>query len=161
MIIGEVKKVMRQNNGFKINRAVRDIAYQCIKAKDKLSLTIGNPSLAEVAAELNLPEYEVVSALDAMSDTVSIYSKDSSGDDDGFTIMDRIADKTNLEEKAVNSVVLSDAIDALSEREKTVIKMRYFLGKTQLEISSLTGISQAQISRLEKTAIEKLKEEFI
>ncbi|NCA92058.1 sigma-70 family RNA polymerase sigma factor [bacterium] len=160
MILGEIRRYLREGTALKVGRNQRDIAYRAMQARDKLELSRTNEvTLNEIAAEICVPYREVVSALDAISEPVSLYEAAYNDGEDSITVMDQISDSVT-EEDILNNLTLKDEIKKLPEREKNVIKMRYFLGKTQMEISNALNISQAQVSRLEKSAIEHLKTAF-
>ncbi len=160
MILGEIRRYLREGTALKVGRNQRDIAYKAMQARDKLELSKSNEvTLNEIAAEICVPYREVVSALDAISEPVSLYEAAYNDGEDSITVMDQISDSIT-EEDVLNNLTLKEEIKKLPEREKSVIKMRYFLGKTQMEISNALNISQAQVSRLEKSAIEHLKTAF-
>ncbi len=158
MIIGEIKRCLRDRTGVKVSRSLRDTAYKALKAREMLEDDNHQPELVEIAEEIGLPVGEVACALDAVSDTVSFYDP-VYGDDDGegMLLLDQIADVKENCEKWTERIALDEALKLVPERELNVIKMRYYEGKTQVEISKSTGISQAQVSRLEKSAISKLR----
>ncbi len=158
MIIGEIKRCLRDRTGVKVSRSLRDTAYKALKAREMLEENNRQPELVEIAEEIGLSVNEVACALDAVSDTVSFYDP-VFGDDDGegMLLLDQIADKNENAERWTEKIALEEALKLVPEREMSVVKMRYYEGKTQVEISEITGISQAQISRLEKSAIGRLK----
>lgn len=160
MILGEIKKLIRDTSAIKINRATRDIAFKSMQAKEKLTTNLSTPSLMEVAQEIGLTEWDVVCALDAVTEPMSLYTPTNCEKDDNLLLLDQIADPTYTEENVVERQLLQECIEHLPEREKKVIKLRYYIGKTQVEISQAIGISQAQVSRLEKTAIARIKNSF-
>lgn len=161
MIIGEIRRYLREGSGLKVGRNLRDIAYKAMQAREKLELE--NPkkeaTLSEIAEEIDVPYREVVSALDAISEPVSIYESVFNDSDDALLVVDQISDKSDLD-TIINNVTLSEEIGKLPEREKNVLLLRYFQGKTQMEISEELSMSQAQVSRLEKSAIQRLKTAF-
>lgn len=158
MIIGEIKRILRTTNSLRISRSIRDRAYQVLKVRAELEKGDKEVGLNEIASELNLPEREVAFALDAISDTCSIYdSVYNSKSGDSLELIDQLKDEKNTDEEWTQRVALYSAIDKLNEREKKIIKMRYFEGKTQTEISTEIGLSQAQISRIEKIALSFMK----
>ena len=160
MILGEMKRFIRESTALKVGRGIRDIAYRAMNARDKLELSATKEvSLTEIANEICVPYREVVSALDAISDPVSIYESVYSDGDDGMLVVDQISDPESEEDK-LNKISLKEGIDKLPEREKNIIKMRYYQGKTQVEISEELNMSQAQVSRLENSAIKQLKAAF-
>lgn len=159
MISGEIRRFIKDNTGIKVSRSMRDTAYKALKAKEFLELKNStSPTMLEIASEIDLPVREVVCALDAVSETVSLQECVYNDGEDGLLLMEQIADGTQNEETWSTSLALREGIDALPEREKSVLTMRYYLGKTQTEISASLGISQAQVSRLEKNALGEIKE---
>ncbi len=160
MILGEIRRYLRESTALKVGRNQRDIAYKAMQARERLELSrVTEVSLTEIASEICMPYAEVVSALDAISEPVSLYEAAYNDGEDSITIMDQISDGVN-EDDILNNITLKDEIMKLPERERNVIKMRYYMGKTQMEISSALNMSQAQVSRLEKNAIERLKTAF-
>ncbi len=155
MIIGEIRRFIRDNSVVRVSRNLRDIAYRALKVRQAMNETSQiEPTLDEIAERLNLPLFEVVCALDAISETVSL-EEPAYNDGSNLMILDQIGDyriQDNLD-----SLVLKQAIEKLSEREKQILLLRYYIGKTQVEISDEVGISQAQVSRLEKTALQTIK----
>ncbi len=158
MIIGEIKRCLRDRSGIKVSRSMRDTAYKALKAREMLEENNRQPELVEIAEEIGVSLKEVACALDAVSDTMSFYDP-VFGDDDGegMLLLDQLADQKENSERWTEHIALSEALKLVPEREMSVVRMRYFEGKTQVEISQITGISQAQVSRLEKSAISKLK----
>lgn len=158
MIIGEIRRYLRDNSALKVTRSVRDTAYRALSVREELQKeTCIEPTIDEIAKKLKLPIQEVACALDAISDPVSIYDPVYNDDDGNFSFIDQIKDSTS-EDMWIEQTSLKDSIQMLSKREREIITLRYFVGKTQMEISNEIGISQAQVSRLEKNAIKVLKE---
>ena len=158
MIAGEIRRHLRDYNAVRVSRSTRDLAYRAMQAKNKLSQGSDHePTVSEIAAELGLPEAEVVFALDAISEPVSLYEPVFHADDDTMTLMDQIRDQHDGESHWLNSIALEEGIRHLNEREQKILKMRYFGARTQMEVSKELGISQAQVSRLEKSALHALK----
>lgn len=158
MIQGEIRRFVKESSGIKVSRNLRDIAYKALHAREQMENRSGQaPSMLEVAAEIDVPIRDVAMALDAVSDTVSLQESVYRDEDDCVSIMEQLSDTTQSEEKWADSIALDQAVRALPEREREVLHMRYFTGKTQTEISRAIGISQAQVSRLEKNAIERLR----
>lgn len=156
MIIGEIRRYIRDNSTLKVSRHVRDIAYKAMQAKQELLKTSPNdPTIDDIANMLKIPVFEVACALDAISEPVSLYET-VYGDEENVLVMDQIKD-LNTEDTMIEQTSLKDALAGLEKREKQIIMMRYYYGKTQTEISNLIGISQAQVSRLEKNAIKTIK----
>jgi len=158
MIIGEVRRYLRDNNSIRVSRSLRDNAYKAIHAKELLSArTNQEPTIDEVAREAGLTKEEIVYALDAIQTPVSLYEPVYTDGGDALYVMDQISDKKNKESKWVESLSLSDAMDRLNERENYIIKLRFFEGKTQMEVAEEIHISQAQVSRLEKSALKSMQ----
>lgn len=160
MIIGEIKRYIRESTALKVGRGIRDIAYKAMSMRERLESTRTNEvSLSEIADEIGVPYAEVVGALDAISDPVSIYESAYSDGEDGMLVGDKISDPETEEDK-LNKISLREGIEKLPERERMIINMRYYQGKTQMEISNELCMSQAQVSRLESSAIKQLKSAF-
>ena len=160
MIIGEIRRFLRDNNSVRVSRSLRDIAYRSLKARENLSKeSFSEPSLDDIANYLGLPVKTVTFALDAISDTVSL-SEPISGEDDNLELMDQIKDLKDCDDSLYEKIALKEAIKLLSPRERQILMMRYYVGKTQIEVSSEIGISQAQVSRLEKSALRAMKEKI-
>ena len=158
MIIGEIRRFLRDNSPLRVSRSIRDTAYKVLQVKEKLMLeSQREPTVEEIAAALKLPREEVVIAMDAVAEPVSLYEPIYSESGDAVCGMDQIGDTKNTDEDWLNEIALSDAINALSEREKRILSLRFYEGKTQMQVSAEVGISQAQVSRLEKNAINQIK----
>ena len=161
MIIGEIRRFLRDNNSLRVSRSIRDTAYQILKSREKISKEKGEePSLDMIANDLNIPISEVSFALDAISEPVSMFEPVYNDGSETVRVMDQIGDKKNNQEEWVENFALKDALKKLGKREKQILLMRYYLGKTQIEVSSEVGISQAQVSRLEKNAIEQMRKDM-
>lgn len=161
MIIGEIKRFLRDNNSIRVSRSLRDIAYKTLKAKEELMKTLDyEPSVDEIANHLDLPIKEVAIALEAISDTLSLCDPVYNDGDDTIYLMDQISNSVDSEDNWIENLNLKEAVKNLSNREKQIVLMRYYVGKTQMEVSDEIGISQAQVSRLEKNAIKQLKKSF-
>ena len=157
MIIGEIKRFLRDNNTLKVTRSLRDIAYKALQVREALIKDSNDePSIDEIAMSLQLPIKDVACALDAISEPVSLFDTVYNDDSDSFLVMDQIRDSSN-EDSWVEKTLLHEAINSLEERERQILFLRYFEGKTQMEISEDIGISQAQVSRLEKNALKTIK----
>lgn len=160
MIMGEMRRYLREETGIKVGRNLRDVAYKAMQAREKLEYgATKEAGLTEIAEEINIPYAEVVSALDAISEPISIYETAYSDSDENTLVLDKISDKTDFD-TVINGITLREEIKKLPEREKKVLLLRYYSGRTQMEISEELNISQAQVSRLEKSAIGRLKEAF-
>ncbi len=158
MIIGECRRYMRDNNAIRVSRSLRDIAYKAIYAKDILTKRLDRePTVAEIAKEVDLPEEEIINALDAIATPMSLFEPVYQEGQDVLFLMDQISDKKNREENWVENMSLQDAMDRLDDREYNIIKLRFFEGKTQTEVADEIAISQAQVSRLEKSAIKSMR----
>ena len=161
MIIGEIRRYLRDNNSVRVSRSIRDVAYKALKVKEEIIKKYNRePSLEEIAKILELPLSDVTFALDAISETVSLSEPVYNDGNETIRIMDQISNDKDDDENLVEKMTLNDAIKNLSEREKVILLMRYYVGKTQMEVSEEVGISQAQVSRLEKTALKTLKKFF-
>lgn len=157
MIIGEIRRFLRDSNAFKVTRGLRDIAYKALSAREELSKnSIDDPNLDDIANMINIPREEVAMALDAISEPLSIYENVYNDEDGNFLVLDQIKDPTN-EDSWLEKTALKEAMFSLNERERDILNLRYFQGKTQTEISDEIGISQAQVSRLEKNALKVIK----
>jgi len=160
MIIGEIRRFLRDNNPIRVSRSTKDLAYKAMQAKEKLINKLSRePTVEEIAGELKIPKEEVVIALESLVSPVSLYDPVFSDSGDTLYIMDQISDK-NDDNAWLNEISLREAINALSDREKQILSLRFFEGKTQMEVASEIGISQAQISRLEKGALKKIKKQM-
>ena len=157
MILGEMKRFLRDGNSLRVSRSIRDTAYQVLKARERIESRDEEATIEKIAKELEVAEREVVYALDAISDPISLYEPVYNKSGDTLLLMDQLCDKKNTDEIWTEHVALGEAIGRLGEREKRILYLRYFEGKTQTEISGEIGISQAQVSRLEKTALSNIK----
>ncbi len=160
MIIGEIRRFVRESTALKVGRSVRDVAYRAMQARSRLEKAGKEAGLTEIAEEVGVPYVEVVGALDAISEPVSIYESVYNDGEENLLVADKLRDPEG-EEELIDRITLSDEISKLPERERKIIDLRFFQGKTQTEISDELSISQAQISRLEKSAIGRLKSAFI
>lgn len=157
MILGEVKRYLRDNNSMRISRSIKDIAYKTIKKKEELINKLGyEPTLEMIAKELEIPLLEVENAINSMKETLSIFEPIYSDGGDTIYLSDQLKDNSNHLDYET-SISLKDAINKLKEKEKYIINERYFIGKTQMELADELSISQAQISRLEKSGLENIK----
>ena len=158
MILGEVKRYLRDNNSIRVSRSVKDLAYNILKKKEELIALLGRePNLTEISQSLNISEVDIANAMDAIVAPVSIYEPIYNDGGDTIYLCDQIASPNNNDNDFSNDLAINDAIEDLDQREKYIIEERFITGKTQMEIASELGISQAQISRLEKDAIKSLK----
>ncbi len=160
MIIGEIRRYLRDNNAIRISRSMRDTAYRAMQAKEQLiNENHREPTIEEIAARLELPREEVVIALEAIVEPVSLYEPVYNDGGDTIYVMDQVGDN-NDDRNWLEEISIKQAIAALGEREKKILALRFFKGMTQVEVSSEIGISQAQVSRLEKAALAKIKKEL-
>lgn len=160
MIIGEIRRYLRDNNSVRVSRSLRDIAYKALQAKEEL-IKMGNiedPSVDDIAKKIDVAPKLVTFALDAISETLSLNDPVYTDGNDAIALMDQIADTKNTDEDLQEKISIKDAIKTLSGREKEILLMRYYIGKTQMEVSEEIGISQAQVSRLEKNALQQIEE---
>ena len=161
MIVGEIRRYLRDNSSIRVSRSMRDTAYRVLQAKEKLiARTQREPSVEEIARELDIPKEDVVFAMDAIVSPVSLYEPVYSDGGDAICVIDQISDTKNTDESWLEQIALKDAIRRLSERERHILALRFCEGKTQMEVSSEVGISQAQVSRLEKNAIRQIKKDL-
>ncbi len=157
MIIGEIKRYLRDGNSLRVSRSIRDTAYRVLKAREAIEARDEEATIEKIATELGVAESEVVYALDAISDPVSIYEPVYNKSGDALLLMDQLCDERNTDEIWTEHVALSEAMEKLGERERKILFLRYYEGKTQTEISEEVGISQAQVSRLEKNALQNIR----
>lgn len=157
MIIGEIKRYLRDGNSLRISRSIRDTAYKILKTRTEIEKKDEEASLERIAEEMQVALSEVVYCLDAISDTISLYDPVYNKNGDELLLLDQIGDDRNTEENWSDKVAIENALSGLEGREKNIIYLRYFEGKTQTEISEAVGISQAQVSRLEKNALLNIK----
>ena len=158
MIVGEVRRYLRDNNSIRVSRSLRDTAYKAIHAREILQKnSLQEPTIDEIAKESGIPKEEIVYALDAIQSPLSLYDPIYTDGGDTLYVMDQISDKKNKEETWIENLSLSDAMSRLNERENHIINLRFFEGKTQMEVADEIHISQAQVSRLEKSALRSMK----
>ena len=158
MILGEIKRFLRDNSTIRVSRSVKDMAYKAIYTKESMmKKSMREPTIAEVAQEVGVSKEEIVYALDAIQNPMSLYDPVYSDGEDTLFVMDQISDKKNKEDNWVEHLSLSEALKQLNGREHEIIVLRFFEGKTQMEVAKMIGISQAQVSRLEKNALNVMK----
>ncbi len=158
MIAGELRRYLRDYSPIRVSRSVRDLAYRVLQCKQAMTAELGRePTLEQVAARLELPLEEVVGAMDAVSTPVSLYEPVYTDGGDPLTVMDQVRDVKNTDEQWLESIALRQAMQALSEREKRILALRFYDGRTQMEVAGNLGISQAQVSRLEKGALASIR----
>ena len=161
MIAGEIRRYLRDNSAVRVSRSMRDTAYKVLQARERLMAERGRePDVEEIATELGVPRADVVLALDAICDPVSLYEPVYTDGGESMCVMDQVGDKNSSDESWLERLALADAINSLGEREKRILALRFFDGRTQMEVASEVGISQAQVSRLEKNAIGRIKKEI-
>ena len=159
MIVGEIRRYLRDNSAVRVSRSMRDTAYKVLQAKEAfLAEHQREPSVEEIADRLDLKREDVVFALDAIVDPVSLYEPVYSDGGDTICVMDQVRDQKNTDENWLEQIALREAMEHLSDREKTILRLRFFEGKTQMEVSGEIGISQAQVSRLENNALKHIRE---
>ena len=157
MIIGEIRRHLRDSTPIRVSRSLKDTAYKAMQARERLTEKLGRePAVTEIAEEIQSPRQDVVMALEAIVDPVSLYEPVFSDGGDTIYVMDQVAD-TVSDESWIQEMTIRDAMENLSDREKKIIRMRFFQGRTQIEVSGAIGISQAQVSRLEKGALKKVR----
>ena len=157
MIIGEIKRFLRDGNSLRISRSIRDMAYKILQTRTEIEKRDEEASLDRIAKEMQVKVSEVAYCLDAISDTVSLFDPVYNKNGDELLLLDQIGDNKNTEENWSDKVAIENALNCLETRERDIIYLRYFEGKTQTEISEAVGISQAQVSRLEKNALYSIK----
>ena len=161
MIIGEIRRYLRDNNSIRVSRSLRDIAYKTIYTRENyMRQHLKEPTIAEIADEIGIDKEMIVYAMDAIQSPVSLFEPVYSEGGDTLYVMDQISDKKNREENWVEDISLRDAMNRLGERERHIIDLRFYEGKTQMEVADEIGISQAQVSRLEKAALNHIKEQI-
>ena len=158
MIIGEIRRYLRDNNIVRVSRSIRDLAYKVLQSKEKLlKETNREPTIEEIAKDLSVDKEDVAMSLDAIQDPISLQEPVYNDSNDTLYVMDQVKDKKNNDENWAENITISEAIKHLSEKEKTIIDKRFFKGRTQMEVASEIGISQAQVSRIEKNALLHIK----
>ena len=161
MISGELRRFLRDHGALRVSRSVRDTAYRVLQAKESLTAELGRePDVEQIARRLGIKRAEVVFALDAICDPVSLYEPVYSDSGESVCVMDQIGDTKNTDEHWLECIALGEALGRLSEREKRILSLRFYTGRTQTEVAREIGISQAQVSRLEKSAISRIKKEI-
>ncbi|MGN1059053.1 MAG: RNA polymerase sporulation sigma factor SigG [Clostridia bacterium] len=158
MIIGEIRRYLRDNNQIRVSRSMRDLAYKTLKAKEEyINQHAKEPTIEELAKILELSKEDIVLALESIQDPVSLHEPAYNDGTDTIFVMDQVRDTKNTDEQWLENIALSEAMKRLTEREKHIITLRFFAGKTQMEVAEEIGISQAQVSRLEKGALDRMK----
>ena len=158
MIIGEIRRYLRDNSAIRVSRSMRDTAYKVLQVRDKyLAENQREPTVEQIAQELGIPREDVVFAMDAIVDPVSLYEPVYSDGGDAICVMDQVSDTRNTDESWTDRIALKEAMKRLDDRERRILSLRFYEGKTQMEVSAEVGISQAQVSRLEKGAINTIR----
>ena len=158
MIIGEIRRYLRDNTSIRVSRSLRDIAYKALSAKERLiNRNSKEPTIEEIAKELDMKQEDVSAALDAIMDPVSLHEPIYHDGGDAIFVMDQVKDEKNQDDSWLEEISIKEAMKHLSSREKNILEMRFFAGRTQMEIAKEIGISQAQVSRLEKNALGHMK----
>ena len=158
MIVGEIRRFLRDNSSIRVSRSLKDTAYKAIYAKETMTKNnLQEPTIEQVAKEIGIPKEDIVYALDAIQNPMSLYEPIYTDGGDTLYVMDQVSDKKNKEETWVEHISLSEAMKKLNDREREIITLRFFEGKTQMEVSDMIGISQAQVSRLEKNALKTMR----
>ena len=161
MIIGEIRRYLRDNNTIRVSRSVRDLAYRALQMREQLSKsTASEPTIAQIAKELGEKEENVQNAIEAIVEPVSLYEPVYNDGGDSIYVIDQISDSGSSDEAWLENIALKEAMKKLTDREKKILQMRFYKGKTQMEIASEIGISQAQVSRLEKGALERIRKQM-
>ena len=158
MIIGEIRRYLRDNNPIRVSRSLRDAAYKALQARDRLVAKLGRePTVAEISQELSLPESDVVFAMEAIQDPVSLFEPIYNDGGDAIFIIDQVRDDKHVDTQWLENLAVSEALRRLNAREQKILRLRFFEGRTQMEVAGEIGISQAQVSRLEKNALQHMR----
>ena len=158
MIIGEIRRYLRDNSALRVSRSMRDTAYKVLRAREALLAdTQREPTVEQIAQYLSIPREEVVFSMDALSDPISLYDPVYADGSDALCVMDQVRDNRNTDESWIDRIALKEAVRKLDDRERRILSLRFYEGKTQMEVSAEVGISQAQVSRLEKGAINTIR----
>ncbi len=158
MIIGELRRYLRDNTPIRVSRSLRDIAYKTLKAKEEyINLHSKEPTIEELSQIIDIPKEDIVFSLEAIQDPVSLFEPAYNDGTDTLFVMDQVKDEKNSDESWLQEIALKEAMTHLTDREKHIVNLRFFLGKTQMEVAEEISISQAQVSRLEKGALQKMK----
>ena len=158
MIIGEIRRYLRDNNAIRVSRSLRDTAYRALQVRERMTRENGKePTIQEIAKEMDMAKEDVVFAMDAIQDPISLYEPVFHEDGDALYVMDQIKDEKSGNDTWLENIALGEAMKKLGTREKKILNLRFFQGKTQMEVSAEVGISQAQVSRIEKTALKQMR----
>ena len=158
MIIGEIRRYLRDNNSIRVSRSLRDIAYKALQIKEQLlNKNAKEPTIDEIAKELEIPKEDILFAIDAIQEPISLFEPVYHDNNETISVMDQISDHKNNDSNWLENLSLLEALKRLNERENRILNLRFFEGKTQIEVAEEIGISQAQVSRLEKSALKNMK----
>ena len=158
MIIGEIRRYLRDNNSIRVSRSLRDTAYKALQAKERLTnANSKEPTISEIAKELELSKEEIVFAMDAIAEPISLFEPIYHDAGDAIFVMDQVRDEKSCDERWLERIGLNEAMQRLSSREKLILNLRFYQGRTQMEVADEIGISQAQVSRLEKNALRHMR----
>lgn len=161
MIIGEIRRYLRDNNSIRVSRSMKDTAYKALQAREKLTaLNAKEPTVSEIAGEIGVDKEDIVFALESIQEPVSLFEPVFNDGGDAIYVVDQIKDEKNIDEKWIEKITLQESIKNLSKRERLILEMRFYKGKTQMEVAEEIGISQAQVSRLEKSALTQIKKSY-
>ena len=161
MIIGEIRRYLRDNNPVRVSRSMRDLAYKALNSRERLRNGLDRePTVEEISKDMGVSREEIVVALDAITEPISLFDPVYNDESDSLYVMDQITDRSDCDDSWIDEIALKQAISHLTPREKRILSLRFFSGKTQMEVASHIGISQAQVSRLEKSALEQIKRYF-
>ena len=161
MIIGEIRRYLRDNNSIRVSRSMKDTAYKALQAREKLTaLNAKEPTVSEIASEIGVDKEDIVFALESIQEPVSLFEPVFNDGGDAIYVVDQIKDEKNIDEKWIEKITLQESISNLSKRERMILEMRFYKGKTQMEVADEIGISQAQVSRLEKSALNQIKKSY-
>lgn len=161
MIIGEIRRYLRDNNSIRVSRSIRDMAYKVLQVKERVVRQTGKePTIEEIAKELGVEKEDIAMSLDAIQDPISLQEPVYKDGTENLYVMDQVKDNKNIDEKWVENLTIAQALKKLNPREKEIIARRFFDGRTQMEVAEEIGISQAQVSRLEKSAISRIRKAY-
>lgn len=161
MIIGEIRRYMRDNNSIRVSRSMKDTAYKALQVRESLTAQRSQePTIAEIAKEIGVDKEEIIFALESIQEPVSLFEPIYNDGGDALYVVDQVKDEKNIDERWIEKITLEESIKSLTDREKQIVDMRFYKGKTQMEVADEIGISQAQVSRLEKSALTQMKKRF-
>lgn len=161
MIIGEIRRYMRDNNSIRVSRSMKDTAYKALQVRESLTAVRSQePTIAEIAKEIGVDKEEIIFALESIQEPISLFEPIYNDGGDALYVVDQVKDEKNIDERWIEKITLEESINSLTDREKQIVDMRFYKGKTQMEVADEIGISQAQVSRLEKSALTQIKKRF-